>query len=187
MPASRSARSLSRILVLLLFVYSLVILNWRLEILRFKFDPLNYFFFLAILSLPVPALVIGLRFPRLWMKAVSVVCTLPLLLCSAYLAFLTVLVIPNVVKNGEPALWHRVRTVPSSYYNLVVYYHDYLVIVRQEKTILPGILLVRQVYLAPDTDIELDVLDKDSIKVASTIDPASKGGTVLHLKRFVYF
>lgn len=181
----RSKAILSRI-ALLLAIYALFILNWRFEVLRFSLDPLNCVFFLLILCIPILLLVVSLRFPKTWMKAVAIICVLPLLLGSAFLAFLTVMVLPDVLRENQPVLRRRVRTIQSQYYSLGVYYSDYLVTIRQEKEVFPGVLLVRQVYLTPGTDVAVEVLDSDSIKISSVIDPVSSGGRILNLKRFVY-
>lgn len=186
-PSGESTQALLGRISILLFVYALAILNWKIEILRISFDLLNYVFFLAALCLPAMALLFSLRFPKLWMKVAGLTCLVPLMVGSGILAFLTVMVIPDVARDNEPALRHRVKTVASAYYNLGVYYSDYVVTVRQEKQILPGLLLVRQVYSTPGTEIELNVVDQNSIKVMSIIDPASQGGKVLQLKSFVYF
>jgi hypothetical protein len=185
-PSKGNSKAILSRIALFLAVYVLFILNWRLDVLRFSLDALNYLFFLLILCIPILLLIVSLRFPKTWVKAVAVLCVLPLLLGSAFLAILTVIVLPNVVTENQPALQRRVRTIQSQYYSLAIYYSDYVVTIKQEKEVFPGVLLVRQVYLTPGTDVALEVLDSDRIKISSTIDPATNGGRILSLKRFVY-
>jgi hypothetical protein len=121
----------------------------------------------------------------LW-KLIAIMCLLPLLVGSVGLGFFTLIVIPDVIKEGQPAFRRRLRTVPSEYYNLGIYYNDYVVTIRQEKQVLPGILLVRQVYFTPGTDVGIEIVDANKVKVTSMIDSATSDGKELTLKRFVY-
>lgn len=171
---------------LLLSLYVVFILNLVYEVLRFSFEPLNYIFFLVILCIPLLLLVMSFRLRRTSWKVLIIPCLLPLLLVSAGLVVFTMMVIPDVIKEGQPAFRRRVRTVPSDHYNLGIYYSDAVVTIRQERGLLPGILLVRWVYLTPGYDVQVEVVDADRIKVTSIIDPAESGGKILTLKRFVY-
>ena len=148
---------------------------------------MNNFFFLLVLIIPTVLIALALRIRQTWLKTTCVaVLTLPAV-GSLVLAVLTLAVLPGVIRENSPAFESRIRLIPMDHYRLDVLYGNQVVTIRQERPVLPGILLVRRIYSAPGTDVRVEVLDSDRVRVTSIVDPESTGGTVLSPKRFVYF
>lgn len=180
--------------LLLLAVYCSMVLNWFFESLRFSYSPLNYLVFLIALTLPFVIVFFGFRFSRIWMRVVTLVSMLPLMVLSALLMFGTSLFLLLIVLElGRDPTFEKVRSVEAEHYRVSVYRVDVAgatgggggVQARQEKSLLPGLLLVRRLYTGSGSHIDVSVVDEDHIKVYAP--PATvREGREFELKRFVY-
>jgi hypothetical protein len=146
--------------VAVLFVVGLM--NWRHPVLRFAWQPLNQAVLLAVLALPVVAIVMALGLRPRWIAwSVSLALLLPAAV-AAVLALFTVLMLGDTLITGQDPSFTHVRDVPVAASTLRVYRTNggattnYGAVVRQERTLAPGVRLVRVVYRAyPAYDVRI--------------------------------
>jgi hypothetical protein len=137
-------------IVLLLAGFSAVVANWRYEVLRFSSPVLNAVALLAGLTLPVVALVIAAsRLTGWWRGIASALLALPVVYGTFASLFVTMHLV-WVIENGTDRSFESLGAVPVEGGRVGVYRTDcgatcdYGVAVRQERPLLPGVLLVRR-------------------------------------------
>jgi hypothetical protein len=133
----------------LLTVFALGWANWRAPVLRLASPSANIAAFIVVLLTPAAALVVAFRRP--WMRWISVL-LLPIAAIAAFLALFAILDYRDVLNRGQDFSFELVRELPQDGYVLRVYRTNggattaFGVVVRQERSVLPGIRLVRDVY-----------------------------------------
>ncbi|AST56974.1 uncharacterized protein Thert_00831 [Thermoanaerobacterium thermosaccharolyticum] len=170
--------------IVLLAIYILWILNldYFYPFIRFKSLKLNDIFSLCIQIIPLMPLINGFRFKHISAKIVNSVVSIILMLISATIA--AIILFATITLNVNEAFMpiHNIRFESSS---VIVYRSnygattDYGIAVRQEKEIIKGILLVKNLYKKYHMyDIAMKKLDNNAVEI---------NGKKIYIKRNVYF
>ena len=153
----------------LLITLALVWANWQVPVVRFEWQPLNIgTFLLALFMLPTAAvLTLGLS-PKWIARSLTVILALSSI-GAAFLAIGTGILLVNTIQSGADPSFKPVRTVAAGRYDLRVYRRDggattsYGAVVWQERTLLPGLRLVRAVYRRyPAEDVRIEQVAPDT-------------------------
>lgn len=170
--------------IILLAIYILWILNldYFYPFIRFKSLKLNDIFSLCIQIIPLILLINGFRFKHISAKIINSIFSLTLSLISIAIAIIILFSISTLNINEAFMPIHNIMLDSSS---VVVYRTnfgattDYGIVVRQEKEIVKGILLVknllRQDYIY---DVSIKKLSDNVVELM---------GKKIYLKRNVYF
>jgi hypothetical protein len=197
-PAARaqSGAPALRILRTVAVVLGVFTLNFFYPVVRFKNDLVNYRVAFVVLLLPWLAVVAALWLRPLWLKLTATAgWLLVAVVCLPGAAFLWFLEIPDVVKHGVDRGFTPVcqvemlGSVIRSYETNGGATTAFGLVVRQEKTLLPGVLLVRTLYR------EYRALGgcvhqegADSVRVNPYSEPTGKEGPlVFRVRRNVWF
>jgi hypothetical protein len=140
----------SRTIILSLAGFVLAVANWRVPVLRFAWQPANLATFMLAMLLPAVPVVVAIRRAR-WgvASALSLAAFL-----GAILAVGAGVLCVDALWNGTDPSFEPVREVPAGPYALRVYRTNggattsFGAIVRQERTLVLGLRLVRNVYTA---------------------------------------
>jgi hypothetical protein len=170
---------------------------------RFRNDLAN--FVVGTLSFLLPFLTAFFAFviPRRWLTTViAVALLLPLLCLSSLCLLLNGLLIGDAFRAGLNPAFERIANVPMGGYSVSIYRTDcgapcgMGIDLLQERTIFPGILLVRRLPGFDDAgDATYKVIEQDTllIGVPPNVDSYHPWASIparsetLHLKPFVYF
>jgi hypothetical protein len=205
MSLEASARTWTRTakyLGLPLFGFGLVVADARFPFVRFSNELANVIvgalswllpFVTAIRLVTIPTLVPR----RSLITGVGFVLLLPLLLFCPFGLLISVFEIWDTYGTGVNLAFEAVASVPMDGYSVGIYRTDYCgapcsftIYILQEKPILPGILLVRELYeFDPAGEATYKVIAKDVLRV----DVPAYGGDaparskVFRLKPYLYF
>lgn len=168
----------------LLAIYILWILNldYFYPFIRFKSLRLNDIFSLCIQIIPLILLINGFRFKHISAKIVNSVISIILIVISATIA--VIILFTTITLNVNEAFMpiHNIRFESSS---VVVYRTnfgattDYGITVRQEKEVIKGVLLVKNLLRKDHVyDISVKKLSGNAVELM---------GKKIYLKRNVYF
>ncbi|HEX8457720.1 MAG TPA: hypothetical protein VF656_10525 [Pyrinomonadaceae bacterium] len=167
--------------------------NWWFPLIRLAYAPLNYVVFFFVLLIPFALLLRGTQLKEL--GNVFVGCLVPAAGGSSLLAFFVLFGFVSVLSNGYDEGFAKIRSIEMKHYNVSIYRANHgamssvEVVVRQEKTLIPGLLLGRKVYAATATDAEVKPLDEDTIICSPKNMENNKHlqeEQVIVMKRFVY-
>jgi len=193
----------AKFLGLPLLVFVLLQANGSFPIVRLSSDSANYA--VGTLSFILPFLTAFFAFvvPKRWLtSALIVVFLLPILCFSAVGLFFEALMARDVWRTGLNPSFERISTVPLAGYSVGIYRTNcgapcsYGIYPLQEKQIIPGILLVRQLdgfgdageatykVIGPDTLMLSIPAYVDNDRPWESIPARSR---VYHLKPFLYF
>lgn len=183
----------SSIVLLLIFIVGCI--NSFVEIVVFSNELLNLMSFLCILAIPLMIIINGFRFPKLWMKICNFLFFAIPAVISRLFAFLYVIIIHDV---GLPYQEHeRTQKLETKNYIFSIYKFRHLSLIdkgnygciaRQEKEILPKILLVRRFsvfYFC--TGESYRVVGEDDLIVNYIHSGGMTSPIRYKLKKFVYF
>jgi hypothetical protein len=152
--------------------FVLIIWNWLDARLRFSNLLLNHLFLLASLSLPWIALSFLGRLAPGWKRRVVALLVAPTLLVTLPLLPVIGVGIASVLWRGPDSRQKLLTRVDMGAYQVALYragpgfMTDVSVIVRQERPLLPGLLLVRDVDRLPSTSAaDCAVLAPDQLRV----------------------
>ncbi|SNX53298.1 hypothetical protein [Thermoanaerobacterium sp. RBIITD] len=170
--------------IVLLAIYILWILNldYFYPFIRFKSLKLNDIFSLCIQIIPLMLLINGFRFKHISAKIINSIFSLTLSLISIAVAIVILFNISTLNKNEAFMPVHKIMIDSSS---VVVYRTnfgattDYGIVVRQEKEIIKGILVVKNLLRQDHIyDISIKKLGDNAVELM---------GKKIYLKRNVYF
>ncbi|WP_434632473.1 hypothetical protein PQ689_11850 [Thermoanaerobacterium thermosaccharolyticum] len=170
--------------IVLLAIYILWILNldYFYPFIRFKSLKLNDIFSLCIQIIPLMLLINGFRFKHISAKIVNSVVSILLIVISTTIA--AIILFATITLNVNEAFMpiHNIRFESSS---VIVYRSnygattDYGIVVRQEKEIIKGILLVKNLLRQDHIyDVSIKKLSDNAVELM---------GKKIYLKRNVYF
>ena len=183
-------------IVLLLGCFLLI--QWQVShpVIRFSDPAANYWVFLATLLLPWFALhyvfMVRTRWTRLLLSGLFI----PVLLFTLALAILTTSWVIHAVKHGVDDSCQPIARVGMGSSQVVIYRTDagaltaVGIMVRQERTLIPGVLLVRELEdFSPAYTASYHVIGPDTLRVEVRHynNNAVAGVGTYHLKRFLYF
>lgn len=151
---------------------ALVHANWFHPVVRFGHPAANQIALLLALTLPWLAILPVALLPRPWARVVGLVLLLPPLAYSAFFAPFIAMEIEDTVAHGVDRAFTPIATVPMNGYRVRIFRTDcgatcaYGIVLRQERQLLPGIYLVRQLEgFYPAEDATYRVLGRDSLQV----------------------
>ena len=155
--------------VALLIGFALIWANWRVPVLRFAWQPLNLATFLiALIALPTAAVQAFPLRPRWIARALSIGLGI-VSLGAVLVGFGTIALLVATLGRGTDPSFMPVRTVAASKYDLRVYRRDggattsYGAVVWQERTLVPGVRLVRALYRRyPAEDVRIEQVAPDT-------------------------
>jgi hypothetical protein len=192
MSASRVARGhrARQELVIVLAVLVLGFLNLEFPIIRFSWQTANLVFGTALFTLPLvlPLLVLRLNARRL-PRILAAIIIAPFVAVSLLVALLTGSCAQDSRANGFDPSFEPIAVLPVSGSQVTAYRTNggamtrFGIVVRHERPILPGLLLVRNVFGAyPASEATLRASGAQGIEVL-----IGDRATLLKLDRFVYF
>jgi hypothetical protein len=159
------------IVVGLMGYYAFFLLAWLTETVRFDDPRLHYLTVGVALLIPSICILILLIFTKSKIRIWGVIILSPIALVSSLLflgwLFLVTLWIPDVLLHDVDYSFERLRTVTVGDRHLTVYRTNggattsFGIVVREEKSITPGISWVKRVYEAYPADDVLIELKKD--------------------------
>lgn len=193
----------------LLGCFLLALLNYICPLLRFRASIANDVAILLVFFLPWLGLRYVFALRKWWQTAVAFVLLVPVLLLSLLGGILAAIEVGYVISTGAD-FWSTVQhstKIEMGAYRVVAEEFVYggaaggeAVEVRQERTLIPGVLLVRRLETVEDAEIaSCRVVGPDELRVElrlSGMKPGSQGGPYqqigskdneYHLKRFLYF
>ena len=171
----------------LLLVFAIVWFDSKYQIILFANPVLNCVAFIVAMLIPFALFVFSLTLQECWMKVIGIIILSPLMIVAGFWAWLGVIALPVVVSSGELALLSTGKTIDTPYWRLRYYHGDGYVIVAQEKEIVPGILVSREIYHTGGPDPVIEILDDNTIKMVSQPGMPEQGIGEFRLNRFVYF
>ena len=137
-------------IVTLFAVYALTQVNFEHDMLRFEVPALNPMFLFTALCIPYVIIVLGFFLPRWWIRVVITLFCLPLILNDGFLMIFLPSTTSQPIQLGYDPGFKLIEYVDEPSYKVEIYQTDcgapchYGIAVRQERQILPGVLLVRE-------------------------------------------
>ena len=182
-----------RLIIGLLATSSLLVANWLHPVLRFTWAPLNYVAMACAFAAPLAAAILATRLPtRAQRISSTLVLALPGLaaLPLAALAFVGAV---DTIRAGEDSSFLVTDAVRVDGTTLRAYQTnggattDYGFVVRQEKTVLPGLVVVRSIYSQYHAKGgRLRVVGPDKVQVVAFADGVEDPGPVLTVHRLLW-
>jgi len=170
----------------LLALYPLMWLNVKHPAIAFSYSPLNYVAFILVMLIPFMLFIFCRRLPHGSMKVIGAMVLLPLMIQAGLWGGLAVVALPIVFGTGQLFVSEG-KTIETPFWTLKYYRGDGYIIVTQEKSIVPGLLLVKEIYHTGGPDPIIDVVDSDTIRLVSQPGIPQQQTTEHRLSRFVYF
>ena len=195
MPVTRHPMIRVGSFAILAIIFVVAVCNWRVPVVRMTSPLADAIVFIVILLVPLLMIALAFTFKRVWVTTLLMIGLGPIGAGSGLLALLTLLHAAMIVSDGVDASFERIKqethgkTILSTYRTNGGAMTSYGIVVRQERVLLPGLLLVRNLakkYPAQTASI----LTKDGKHVTVSIPHTITGVEdkhVRHLKDFVYF
>jgi hypothetical protein len=186
-------------LAALAVLYTLVLLNSVRPVLRFSLPAANGLFLSAAAALPWIALLIGFKRDRRGQRFVRIAVLSPLLLIgTCTFPFGCYYGLEALTSKRESAAFRAIDRIQTPGYEVVSYETncgipcDIGLSVRQERILIPGVLLVRRLgSYAPVDDVHVTLISDDTAEVIVHFYKVSRPDSSVHdtipLKPFVYF
>lgn len=179
-----------RWLAILGIVFLVGCANALLPVLRFDSQAANWAAACVLFLMPLGAPVLVLRLPgRRLFRILGVVGLTPLIAFSLVLALITGACGHETRSRGIDPSFETLARLPLSASRVSAYLSNtgsvgsLLVVVRHEKSLLPGILVVRSLFVTGgEREVTLSAVDPLTVEVRVRGVP-----TIVHLRRFVYF
>ena len=161
--------------ICLLALYLLGIANWIFPAIRTTSAFANYTFMEFIFLLPSVLSVLAFFITkRLIFRLLLILPLIPIVLCSLLLGMLALFPLTDIVSRGFDPSFERLQSVQIDDSRITVYRTNegattsFGIAARQERPLVPGILLVRRIYgVYPGDEAEVIKLGKDTIKITS--------------------
>jgi hypothetical protein len=157
--------------LLALTLFAAIQANWQHPALRFESTLLNHLFLLLAFILPWVAAGAFFFLPRLWGRVLALLVLAPVLVYSALFALLTADLTAHTVRQGYDIQFQPLSTVPMGNYRVRIFRTDcgvwceFGIAVRQERRLVPGVLLVRQIDHFEAYDASYVVVGPDSLRI----------------------
>jgi hypothetical protein len=193
----------AKFLGLPLLVFVLLQADGCFPIIRLSSDSANYVVGTLSFILPFLAAFFAFVVPKRWFtSALVAVFLLPILCFSAAGLFFEILMAGDIWRTGLNPSFERISTVPLDGYSVGIYRSDcgapcgMDIDLLQEKTLIPGILLVRRLDGFADAgDATYKVIGPDTLQINIPAYPDDERpwesiparSRVYHLKPFLYF
>jgi hypothetical protein len=150
----------------------MAILNWRLPMVRFAWWPLNYTAMVALLVMPWVAFVNAAELSQVWMRRLTRVALLPVVVLSALAALVCGLWLLAALASGADRSFELVDQLDTPAGMVRAYRTNggamtsFGIVVRHERSVLPGLRIVRDIYWAyPQDDVALTLLTDGHVRV----------------------
>jgi len=134
---------------MLIVIYALWALNYFHPVIRFQFSIINQIFSLGVQLIPLVLLINGFRFKHIFAKIVNSV--ISIIFSSIGIVIVIIILLGIFTLNVNEAFMPIQKVQIGS--NFIVVYRtnggattDYGIVVRQEKEIVKGVLLVKDLY-----------------------------------------
>jgi hypothetical protein len=156
-----SPRRPVRTVLVAVLCFGLIQANWIFPVLRFDSAALNHLFLLLAFTLSCLALLALGYFPEFWQKLVALLVLLPILAYTLIFAPFTAAMTVQTIFQGYDSSFQPIGTAPMDGYRVTIFRTDcgatcsWGVALRQERQLVPGVLLVRTLdgfYPAYDAD-----------------------------------
>jgi hypothetical protein len=158
----------------LLVTYCVMIANNIVVVLRTSSLFINYSIMLVVFFIPLALLILAISIKKNFIKWAVIVGILPVLLLSAVSGVFVTFSWKTILTTGRDLSFEPVKSIQTQDFQVVIYRANggtttsFEIIGRQEKSILPGLLLVREIYHAyPGYDAELTIVAPNTIKIVS--------------------
>ena len=177
-------------------MFGLVNLNWWNPSIRFSIPALNYLFLLASFTLPWFALFSAFHIGRRWVTIAVTVVLLPALAYTLFWGLFVCIDTAYVLLNGIDPSFEAISRVDMGSYEVALYRTNggamtsFGIAVRQEKSVLLGLRIVRQLegfYPADAATYRVLGPDVICVEVPPYGDKAGRRSATYHLNRSVYF
>ena len=152
--------------------FTLIQANWIFPVLRFDSAALNHLFLLLAFTLPCLALIALGYFPSFWQKLVALLVLLPILAYTIILAPFAAVETVMTIFQGYDSRFQPIGTALMTGYRVTIFRIDcgatcdWGVALRQERQVVPGVLLVRPLDgFYPGYDADYRVVGRDSLLV----------------------
>ncbi|AGB20268.1 hypothetical protein Thethe_02705 [Thermoanaerobacterium thermosaccharolyticum M0795] len=167
---------------MLIVIYALWALNYFHPVIRFQFSIINQIFSLGVQLIPLVLLINGFRFKHIFVRIMNSVISIIFSLIGALVAFIILIGIFTV--NANEAFMPIQKVQINS--NFIVVYRtnggattDYGIVVRQEKEIVKGVLLVKDLYRKYHMyDVSIKKLGDNEVEI---------NDEKIYIKKDVYF
>lgn len=152
-----------RAILILVVIYMVIFLNWVYPVIRFENRSYNLIFMATSLVIPILCFLWSFTIKQLVLKIVAILSFGILSLISVLFILLIVLNISFIDANGNDPSFESLRAIQVEDYRILTYrlnggaMSSYSILVRQEKELVLGLKLVRDIYSADhkgDVDIE---------------------------------
>ena len=171
MPSARTGKWF----ICLLAVYLFGIANWLFPVIRTSSAFLNHAFMLLIFLLPSVLSVLSFFVTkRIIFRFLLAFALIPLALSSFLIGAISLFPLIDIMTKGYDPSFEHLRSTQLDSSRISIYRTNggattsFGIIVRQEKYLFPGLLLVRNIYgVYPGDDAEIIKLDDDTIKIIS--------------------
>ncbi|MDI3501057.1 MAG: hypothetical protein PWP22_828 [Thermoanaerobacter sp.] len=167
--------------IVLIVIYVLWVINYFYPVLRFKFSLLNYIFALCVQMIPIVLLINGFLFKHKICKILNSIFFAALSLLSMAIE---IVILIGIFTLSWKSAFKPIHDVKFTSYSVVAYRTNggattsYGIVVIQEKEIIKGILLVKNLYSKyPMYDVEMNKIGDNQIEI---------NGEKIYLKRNVY-
>ncbi len=168
--------------------YGLSLLNSMFPFVRFSFPWLNHLFELFVVLIPVVLFIIGVLFYRKWIRIVLVVVLAPFVIFSIFLSVFGWwnffrLIDPQVGPTIFGPNIHCIQEISGKYSLIRLYQEknesgDQKILLRQEKTLVPGIVMVKDLYSEWVSQVpRVYVTSSQGLQL---------NGVYFHIKRYLY-
>ena len=173
-------------IILTLAITALASANWLHPLVRFSWAPANPAFMGLVFLLPILALVLAFRLPNRRVKWLAVACLFPVALLGALLAILASAELAFALQGGFTNGLRPTDRLDVPGGRLMAYDTncgapcDYGLLVRQESSVVPGIILVRRLlYLPHSVGGRFERAANDDVRVITHIDGVDGAGPAL--------
>jgi len=171
MPSTRTGKWF----ICLLAVYLFGIANWLLPAIRTSSALLNHVFMLLIFLLPSALSVLSFFVTkRIIFRFLLAFALIPLALSSFLIGAISLFPLIDIMTKGYDPSFEHLRSTQLTCSQVSIYRTNggattsFGIIARQEKRLIPGLLLVRNIYsVYPGDDAKIIKLDNDTIKIIS--------------------
>jgi hypothetical protein len=194
-------------ILVLLVCFQLAQWNFFNPVLTFSSSRANYLALLPSFLLPWLCALFAFAFRKWWQTAVGFLLLVPVLLYSLIGLGMTILYVGDITRDGADRGFEQLSRIEMGSYQVAIYRVLYggaaggeYIDVRQERTLVPGVLLVRSLEAVEDAEVaKYRVVGPDELRVELSIwghKPGSQefgyqqiglSSNEYHLKRFLYF
>ena len=174
-------------------IFILGVINFLFPVLRFSNEVANEIALILILSMPLLIIIISAWLPNPWVQIVLFFCLVPIVGACLIIQLVVGMWLYADIKSGEStSRKYEKKLINGS----LIYRHDPAlfpttsdsVVVRQERQVLPGISLVRELYREIPWNHHynyFEIADSDSIRIVMV--NRTEPDLIIPVRRFVWF